>query len=85
MTNKELLEKLIELGISVNSHMSALEDEDLNKIRADLQGADSKDVEVKRVQPTVIRRRKKRVAEETEEAEAAVESESGICRGCGYR
>ena len=81
MTNKELLEKLIELGISVNSHMSALEDEDLNKIRADLQGAESKDVEIKRVQPTVIRRRKKRAAEEAEEAEeaeTAVGSEAGV-------
>ncbi len=65
MTNKMLLEKISHMEIDVKSHMSSLEDEDIKIIKENLLGAkkqqptDSDSVEVKRIKPTVIRRRKK--------------------------
>jgi translation initiation factor IF-2 len=63
MTNKELLQKLEELEISVKSHMSAVDDEAVAEIKARLRGTKQEQMEEKRVKPTVIRRRKIHVPE----------------------
>lgn len=60
MKNKALLNKLDELKIPVRSHMSSLEDETVEKIKMNILGKKEDSVEVTRVKPTVIRRRKKR-------------------------
>ncbi|MBU4345350.1 MAG: translation initiation factor IF-2 [Desulfobacteraceae bacterium] len=59
--NKILLEKLRDMGISVKSHMSSLDEETVARARAELFGAKTQEVEVTRVKSTVIRRRKKPV------------------------
>jgi translation initiation factor IF-2 len=74
MKNKALLDKLAELNISVRSHMSSLEDETVAQIKRALFGKKAAAVEVTRVRPTVIRRRKRDVAKPPEEAAAATEA-----------
>ncbi|MDI6687211.1 MAG: translation initiation factor IF-2 [Desulfobacterales bacterium] len=68
--NKTLLDKLEDMGISVKSHMSSIDEETMTRVRADLFGAKTQDVEVTRVKSTVIRRRKKPV-----EVKADIEAE----------
>jgi len=63
--NKELLEKLSKMAIKVGSHMSSLDDEAVAEVKANLLGNKTDVVEVTRIKPTVIRRRKKIVAVET--------------------
>lgn len=58
ITNKVLLEKMQELNISVISHLSSLEDEDVVKIRENVLGGKRKKTEEARVKPTIIRRRR---------------------------
>jgi translation initiation factor IF-2 len=67
MTNKDLIEKILPLGLGLTSHMSTLDDGFEAKIRQFIQGGPTLDLEEKRVKPTVIRRRRKVVAEEPEE------------------
>ncbi len=57
MTNKALLTKLEEIGVEVKSHMSSLEDDQVNYIKKKLFGKEKLVAEVK-VKPSVIRRRK---------------------------
>ena len=45
MTNKELLEKLGGLDISVKSHMSSLDDETIARIKSELFGAKEETIE----------------------------------------
>ena len=59
--NKILLEKLRDMGISVKSHMSSLDEETVARAKAELFGPKPQDIEVTRVKPTIIRRRKKPV------------------------
>ncbi len=78
MKNKELLDKLEEMKITVRSHMSSLDDDTVAEIKSNLRAKKKPDtVEVTRVRPTVIRRRKK--IEDTkplEEAEVEVSPET---------
>ncbi|MDL1963399.1 MAG: translation initiation factor IF-2 [Deltaproteobacteria bacterium] len=69
--NKELLEQLSRMSINVSSHMSSLDDEAANRVKANLLGNKTDAVEVTRIKPTVIRRRKKNVP-----VEAAPEKET---------
>ncbi|MGD8991275.1 MAG: translation initiation factor IF-2 [Desulfobacterales bacterium] len=79
MTNKVLIAKLNDLDIDVKSHMSALEEEAITKVKSTLFGAKEETVEETRIKPTVIRRRRKTVKveavepseAETQEADAA--------------
>jgi translation initiation factor IF-2 len=64
LTNKILLSKLNDLDISVKSHMSALDDEIVVRIRQQLFGKKEETIEETRIKPTVIRRRKKKVTVE---------------------
>ncbi len=59
MTNRELLDKIRDLDIDVNSHMSSLEEDVVAKVKSALFGELKDDrLEEMRVKPTVIRRRK---------------------------
>ena len=72
MQNKILLEKLREMDIDVKSHMSSLDEETVARIKEKLFNAKTEAVEVTRVKPTVIRRRKKAVKEEADSETARV-------------
>jgi translation initiation factor IF-2 len=61
MTNKVLIEKMGQLGVSVKSHMSSLEDETVAQVKGTLFGKPAEKVEETRIKPTVIRRRRKKV------------------------
>jgi translation initiation factor IF-2 len=76
MTNKVLLEKLTEMGMSVKSHMSAVEEEAVPGIKEAVFGGTSEVVTEKRVKSTVIRRRRKVVEKKVEVAEVAPEVEA---------
>ena len=73
MTNRELLDKIRDLDIDVNSHMSSLDDDVVAKVKSALFGEKDDQLEEKRVRPTVIRRRKVVAPPEPEirEAESA--------------
>jgi translation initiation factor IF-2 len=79
MKNKELLDKLEEMKINVRSHMSSLDDDTVAEIKLNLQVKKKPDtVEVTRVRPTVIRRRKKTESEKPlAKAEVELSSETG--------
>ena len=78
MNNKDLIERLLKLGIQVKNHMSTLTELTVQKVRQQFAEAKTEKVEEKRIGRAVIRRRK-RVAEEesglpptpAEEGEAA--------------
>ncbi|MGD9875656.1 translation initiation factor IF-2 [Desulfococcus sp.] len=80
LKNKALLEKLSELDIVVSSHMSSLEEDAVNRVKAHLRGKKPGAVEHKRIKPTVIRRRKKRHVEgkAPKETEPATEVEAPV-------
>ncbi len=69
MANKDLLNRLEALNISVKSHMSSLDDDLVAVIKADIFGTKPAKVEVTRVKPTIIRRRKKVAPEKPVEKE----------------
>ena len=75
VTNKALLEKIRNMDIDVKSHMSSLDDETLTRIKKNLLGSPKKKVDEKRIKPTIIRRRKKRVQQEPVQVETAIEPE----------
>ena len=76
ITNKVLLEKMQNMGVPVKSHMGSVDDTMVEKIKSSLFGEKPKEVEVVRVKPTVIRRRKKKVvAKETAIEEEIAEPE----------
>ncbi|MFH1981257.1 MAG: translation initiation factor IF-2 [Pseudomonadota bacterium] len=80
MKNKALLDKLRELNITVATHMSSLEDDEVLEIKASISGKTATGViEETRVKPTIIRRRKtvvrrKAVDDEPLEDESADEA-----------
>jgi translation initiation factor IF-2 len=79
MKNKELLDKLEEMNINVRSHMSSLDDDTVAEIKLNLQVKKKPDtVEVTRVRPTVIRRRKK-----TESTKTLGEEDVDLSSGTG--
>jgi len=59
MDNKELMLKLKDMGIEVKTHMSALNDDQVEKIKERLVKVFKESIVEQRVMPTVIRRRKK--------------------------
>ena len=76
MTNKDLLDTISPLDLGLNSHMSAIDEEIEEKIRHFIQGGPAPELEEKRVKPTVIRRRRKVVAETAEETALAEAEEA---------
>lgn len=61
LTNQILLSKLSDLGISVISHMSSLDDEAVAKVKTVFLVKKEVSIEETRRKPTVIRRRRKKV------------------------
>ena len=74
LKNKDLLSKLNEMDIEVGSHMSSLDDETVAKVRSFLHGPREETIEITRIKPTVIRRRRKRVQPQEIEPEIATAS-----------
>jgi translation initiation factor IF-2 len=76
MESKVLVEKLIAGGVQIKNYMSTLDESEVAKARDIATGKVSEVIEEKRVKPTVIRRRKKTVRVQPEEAAAeAAEAE----------
>ncbi|MCJ7615326.1 MAG: translation initiation factor IF-2 [Desulfobacterales bacterium] len=69
--NKELLEQLGKMSINVSNHMSSLDDKTVARVKANLLGNKTDVVEMTRIKPTVIRRRKKIAPVETVPEEEA--------------
>jgi translation initiation factor IF-2 len=69
MTNRELLDKIRDLDVEVNSHMSSLDEDVVAKVKSALFGAKDDQLEEKRVRPTVIRRRRVATPQEPETPE----------------
>ena len=69
MTNRVLLEQLREWEFDIKSHMSSLDEETEALIKDKLMGPKDDDVEITRVKPTVIRKRKKVVEPKAVKAE----------------
>ncbi|MBU1452486.1 MAG: translation initiation factor IF-2 [Proteobacteria bacterium] len=59
--NRDLIRQLIEMGLDVRNHMSALSPEETQMVRDKLKAERSEVVEEKRVTTQVIRRRRKKV------------------------
>jgi translation initiation factor IF-2 len=74
MDNKTLLDKLNEMDITVQSHMSSLEEETVEKIKSGLLGKKVSSMEEVRINPGLIRRRKRmETLPEVDRAEATLE------------
>ncbi|MDY0042166.1 MAG: translation initiation factor IF-2 N-terminal domain-containing protein, partial [Desulforhabdus sp.] len=72
-TNKELIDKILKLGIQVKNHMSTLNESAVQKIRDQYAESRTEKVEEKRIGRAVIRRRKKLAVEEETAAPLAEE------------
>jgi translation initiation factor IF-2 len=59
LSNKDLVDKIRALGIEVKNHMSALEPDDVTRVKRALDKERHENTVVERIQPTVIRRRSK--------------------------
>ncbi|MBI4773954.1 MAG: translation initiation factor IF-2 [Deltaproteobacteria bacterium] len=59
--SKEFLDRLIAAGIDVSSHMSAIEEKDVERVRKEFGDNEPEVVEEKRVADRIIRRRRKAV------------------------
>ena len=57
LENKELIARLEKIGIAVKSHSSTFEDDELERIQAELLSPEPREVVEKRIKSTVIRRR----------------------------
>lgn len=57
LENRELISRLVKIGIAVRSHSSALDDSDLEKIQSELLPPDPQGLVEQRIKTTVIRRR----------------------------
>jgi translation initiation factor IF-2 len=69
--NKDLIERILRLGIQVKNHMSTLSDTAVQKIREHLDTTKAQVVEEKRIGRTVIRRRKTQAAPTSEAVSTA--------------
>ena len=77
LENRELISRLEKIGIAVKSHSSTLEDDDLERIQAELLAPEAREVVEKRIKSTVIRRRAVRMpVEESKPEELAAEPET---------
>jgi translation initiation factor IF-2 len=70
MTNNEFIDELEKLGIEAKSHMSSIEEEKVEVIKNRLTRAKAQELVEKRVRPTVIRRRMKKIEPDIETADA---------------
>ena len=75
LDSKELVAKLKAGGMSIKNYMSTLDEEAVVQARDVVRGVVSEVVEEKRIKPTVIRRRKKKVKVEPVKVEPEPEAE----------
>ncbi|OPX41630.1 MAG: hypothetical protein B1H13_01035 [Desulfobacteraceae bacterium 4484_190.3] len=75
LDSKELVQKLQAGGMDIKNYMSTLDEQDAVQARKIVSGAVAEVVEEKRIKPTIIRRRKKRVEVEKKPPETKVEEE----------
>ena len=75
MDSKELVQKLVAGGMDIKNYMSTLDEQDAVQARKVISGAVAEVVEEKRIKPTIIRRRKKRVEVEEKGPEMPVEEQ----------
>ncbi|HDM10460.1 MAG: translation initiation factor IF-2 [Deltaproteobacteria bacterium] len=73
LESKELVEKLLAGGMNIKNYMSTLDEEAVARARDIVSGKVSEVVEEKRIRPTVIRRRRKKVTIEVKQPEAEAE------------
>ena len=73
LENKDLIAHLERVGITVKSHASTLEDNEIERVKEDLQATSPRQIVEERIKTTVIRRRAVRTAVETAPAEEAPE------------
>ena len=71
LPNKELIAKIRALGLEVNNHMSALDGDDVARLKQSLEKERIKNTETKRLSKTVLRRRSKGQTAPPEGEEAA--------------
>ncbi len=71
MNSKELIERILKLGIPVKNHMSTLSESSVDRIRSQVQKGESERIEEKRIGRRVIRRRRKAEKAPPPAAEAA--------------
>ncbi|MBW2107201.1 MAG: translation initiation factor IF-2 [Deltaproteobacteria bacterium] len=71
-TNKDLLEKLKELNVSVKSHMSSVDEQVVSLVKEVMFGGKSEVIVERRVKDTVIRRRRKLVKKPVVSVEPSV-------------
>jgi translation initiation factor IF-2 len=76
-TNKDLLDRLREMNISVKSHMSAVDEETVALIKEVMFGGKPEVVVEKRIKDTVIRRRKRPGKRPAETKEVSLQAEPG--------
>ncbi|MBW2095575.1 MAG: translation initiation factor IF-2 [Deltaproteobacteria bacterium] len=76
LDSKELVQKLLAGGMDIKNYMSTLDEQDAVQARKIVSGAVAEVVEEKRIKPTIIRRRKKRVEVEKKTPEIKVEEEA---------
>src|SRR5262252_9137465 len=74
LSNKDLVDKIRALGIEVKNHMSALDPDDVARVRRALEKERQENTVIERIQPTVIRRRNKGGPEGAEAPRAAAPS-----------
>ncbi|KAF0123594.1 MAG: translation initiation factor IF-2 [bacterium] len=70
MTNNEFIGELEKMGIEAKNHMSSIEEEKIEVIKNHLAGVKAQELIEKRVKPTVIRRRMKKIEPDIETLDA---------------
>jgi translation initiation factor IF-2 len=78
MNNKDLLDRILKLGIEAKNHMSTLTDAAVLKIRQQFSEVKAEKVEEKRIGRAVIRRRKTATAEEVPGPEGVAEETAPV-------
>ncbi|HDG97670.1 MAG TPA: translation initiation factor IF-2 [Desulfobacterales bacterium] len=76
LESKELVEKLLAGGMDIKNYMSTLDEEAVARARDIVSGKVSEVVEEKRIKPTVIRRRRKKVTIEVKPSVPEVEEKA---------
>ncbi|EGB13264.1 translation initiation factor IF-2 [Pseudodesulfovibrio mercurii] len=78
LSNKEIIQQLREIGVQAKSQKTVVEDEDVDRLKAELKKGGSGKKEVRRVGESgvIIRRRRKKAKSPREEAEAPEIEES---------
>ena len=82
VNSKEVLEKAMELGLDVKSHMSSVEEDEAKKIESKFSGV-KKEVKEKKEEPVIIRRAVI-VSEENEKVKEEKRSERKPNRDVGF-